>query len=194
VSWSGADVGPSGIASYDVARSSDGKPFKVIASAIAGSSIGWGVALGHTYRFEVRARDKAGNVGAWVAGPRLHALLVQQNSSLVKLAGATTRRTGHSFSGGSARSLDRAGASATLRTKARSLSFLTMRGPGRGEVNVYVDGVFQARINLGASAATYRYVAFSKTWATVGTHTIKVVAVGTSGRPRVDVDGFGVIR
>jgi len=57
-------------------------------------------------------------------------------------------------------------------------------------VAVYVDGTYQATINLGAASATYRFVAFSKTWSSTGTHTIKVVAVGA----RVDVDAFGIIR
>jgi hypothetical protein len=74
------------------------------------------------------------------------------------------------------------------------MSFVTSTGAGRGEVDIYVDGVRQPRIDLGSLPAAYRFVAFSKTWGTVGMHTIRVVAVGTAGRPRVDVDAFGVIR
>jgi hypothetical protein len=54
--------------------------------------------------------------------------------------------------------------------------------------------VYQTTVDLYAASTTFRYVAFTKTWATAGEHTIKVVAVGTEGRRRVDVDAFGVIR
>jgi hypothetical protein len=53
--------------------------------------------------------------------------------------------------------------------------------------------VFQTTVNLNASSTTYRFVAFAKTWGAVGTHTIKVVSVGTPVA-RVDIDAFGVIR
>jgi hypothetical protein len=37
-------------------------------------------------------------------------------------------------------------------------------------------------------------VAFSHVFPSWGTHTIKLVPVGTAGRPRIDVDAFAVIR
>ena len=189
IGWSGADVGPSGIASYDVARSTDGKAFNTVAIGVTTPAILVGLAAGHAYRYEVRAHDKAGNIGYWRAGPTFRPSVAQQNNSLVKFAGPTTGVFSAHYSGGSERALA-AGSSATLKTTARSLSFVTAKGPGRGQVAIYIDGVRQATINLANAASTYRYVAFSKTWYSAGTHTIKVVAVGG----RVDVDAFGIIR
>jgi hypothetical protein len=37
-------------------------------------------------------------------------------------------------------------------------------------------------------------VVFTRTWATGGTHTIRVVALGTPSHPVVSVDAFLVIR
>jgi hypothetical protein len=187
--WTGTDVGPSGIASYDVARSIDGGAFHTIAVGLASPALSWGVTAGHTYRYEVRARDKAGNVGYWTAGPTFRPILAQQNNSLVRFFGATRGTFSSHSSGGSQRTLF-AGSSATLKVSARSLSFVTTRAPGRGRVAIYVDGVKQGTIDLDAASTTWRYVAFSKTWYSAGTHTIKVVAVGG----RVDVDAFGIIR
>ena len=187
--WNGSDVGPSGIAAYDVARSIDGQPFHLVASGVATPTLLAGLSAGHTYRYEVRARDKAGNIGYWTAGPTFRPSLAQQNSSFVKFYGPTKGTFSSHYSGGSERYLP-AGSSATLKATVRSLSFVTAKGPGRGQVAVYVDGVHQATIDLGAATTTYRYVAFSKTWYSAGTHTIKVVAVGG----RVDVDAFGIIR
>jgi hypothetical protein len=83
------------------------------------------------------------------------------------------------------------GASATFTTSARSLSFITTRASTRGSVKIYIDGVSQGTFDLGGATA-YRFVAFSKTWSSVGTHTIRVVSVGSP--VRVDIDAFGVIR
>jgi hypothetical protein len=58
---------------------------------------------------------------------------------------------------------------------------------------VYIDGVYQATVNLNSSTTTYRYVAFTKSWSSLGTHTIKIVSVATP-YARVDIDAFAVLR
>jgi hypothetical protein len=193
VTWPGRDLGPAGIAWYQLARSIDGGAFRTV-TTVPGKSAAVVLQPGHTYRFEVRARDRAGNYSAWQAGTTLKPSLIQQGSSAVTFAGPSVYATSSSYSGGSLRFLAAAGSQARLRTTAKSLSFITTRGPNRGAVKIYVDGVFQATIDLYAETSGYRYVAFTKSWTSVGTHTIRVVAVGTPGRPRVAVDAFGVIR
>lgn len=193
VTWTGADAGPAGVASYDVRRSRDGNAFTTIATGLVKPTLVWSLEPGHTYRFQVRARDKAGNVGDWKAGPTLRPALVQQSNSAIRYAGITKATSYSRYSGGTQRYLGAAGASATYTTTARSISFVTTKGPNRGSAKVYIDGVLAATINLTAEAHTYRYVAFSRTWSSVGTHTIRIVSVGTPV-PRVDIDAFGVIR
>jgi hypothetical protein len=39
-----------------------------------------------------------------------------------------------------------------------------------------------------------RRVVFTRTWATSGGHSIRVVVVGSKGHPRVDVDAFVIVR
>jgi len=51
--------------------------------------------------------------------------------------------------------------------------------------------VGRTTIDLDPATTTYRYVAFSKRWSSVGTNRLRVVAVGGG---RLDVDAFGVIR
>jgi hypothetical protein len=63
-------------------------------------------------------------------------------------------------------------------------------GPGRGAFKVYQDGVYKATVNLNAAANTGAQVVWSAFFQTAGTHTYKIVVVGTPGHPRVDVDGF----
>lgn len=193
LTWTGTDAGPAGVASYDVRRSRDGNAYTTIATGLANPSLVRSLEPGHTYRFQVRARDKAGNVGAWKSGPLLKPALVQQSSSSITYKGSTTTTSYSKHSGGSQRYLGAAGASATYTTSARSISFVTTRGPSRGSATVYIDGVLAATLDLNAETNTYRFVAFARTWSTVGTHTIRIVSVGTPV-PRVDIDAFGVIR
>ena len=96
--------------------------------------------------------------------------------------------------GGTARYAPTAGANASLTVSARSIAFVTSRGPTRGAVKIYLDGVLVRTVDLYAASASYRWVSFSQIWSSIGTHTIKVVLVGTAGRPRVDLDAFEVVR
>jgi hypothetical protein len=194
ISWKGDDAGPAGIGSYDVRRSVDGGAFRPAESNWTGNSLNRALDPGHTYRFEVRATDKAGNVGTWKAGRTIRPRLLQQTHDDVIFRGKTVTTSSDSFSGGSLRYLAAGGASTKLTTEARSLSFVTTKGPNRGEARIYIDGALVTTVDLNDADHTYRYVAFTKRWSSVGTHTIRVVAVGTPGHPRVDVDAFGVIR
>jgi hypothetical protein len=55
---------------------------------------------------------------------------------------------------------------------------------------VYVDGVLAVTVNLHASTYQAGRTVWAVNFATAGTHTIKIVNLGTSGHPRIDVDAF----
>lgn len=194
VTWAAADLGGSGIRSYDLARSIDGGTFAIVYGGITTRTVQRTVTAGHSYRFEARTRDWAGNVSAWAVGPTFTPSLRQQSSSSIVYHGTWTTSTFASFSGGTSRYAKAAGASASLTTTARSLAFVTSLGPNRGAVKVYVDGTLRATLDLFAATTTYRRVAFAWTWSTAGTHSIKIVVVGTAGRPRVDLDAIEILR
>jgi N-acetylmuramoyl-L-alanine amidase-like protein len=187
--WFGSDVGPAGIARYDLARSVDGGPFSIIGTPTSNVAVAW-LSPWHDYRFEVRGRDKAGNVGAWKAGPTFRAKLIQQTKPKVVFSGSTRSAASAAYSGGSERQLLAAGSAARLTFVGRSVSFVSTRDTNRGSARIYIDGVFVTTIDLSGSPA-HRFVAFTKAWGSAGTHTIRVVAVGTG---RVGVDAFGVLR
>ena len=192
VTWSGTDVGPAGISSYDIARSWDGHAFETVGTSLANPSLLWSLNPVHTYRFRVRARDTVGNLGSWKEGPTIDPALTEQWYSTVHYTGSTTTTSYANYSGGSQRYLGAAGASASYTTTARSLSFVTTQGPTRGSAEIWIDGALATTIDMNDPTTRYQRVAFSKTWSSVGTHTIKVVSLGTFDR--VDVDAFGVIR
>jgi len=194
ISWTATDAGGSGLGLYDIARSLDGGPFSTLATSLTSASYSANLSAGHTYRFEVRGRDNAGNLGPWRAGATVTPGVIQQTSGSVRYTGTWSTATSSSYLGGSVKYANRAGASASFTFTGRSIAYLTTRASGRGAARIYVDGVLVTTLNLQASSTAYRFLAFQKSWTTAATHTIKVVVVGTPGHPRVDIDAFAYLR
>src|SRR6185369_7765826 len=99
LTWSGSDVGPAGVKSYEIARSYDGAAFQSIGTS-TDAQFDWSMTPGHTYQFRVRATDKNGNVGAWATGPSIKPALTQQTSSALHWSGSTTTTSYSKYSGG----------------------------------------------------------------------------------------------
>lgn len=194
LSWSATDPGAAGIRSYELRRSIDGGGFRDYAAGLTNATKFVGLTPGHSYRFQVRATDRAGNVGAWVAGPTIRAYLPQQTSSGLTWGGSWTSVNDARFSGGSARWATAAGARATYSFCGRAVAWVTTYAFNHGAAKVYLDGTLVSTVDTVASTAAFRRVAFAKTWSVSGCHTIRILVVGTPGRARVDVDAFAVLR
>lgn len=194
ISWTATDVGSAGLQDYDVARSADGAAFATIASHVTSTSLSVSMSAGHTYRYEVRARDRAGNVGAWVAGSTQYPSLLQQTSTSIAWAGAWTTLTSTSYSGGSARYASAAGASASYAFTGRSVAIVLAKGPTRGAVQVWIDGALATTVDTYAAANAYGWVGYARNFGTSAAHTVKLVVVGTASRPAVVLDALEVVR
>ena len=68
LAWTGSDA-TCGIARYVVSVSRNGHAWTRSGDATSAAHVIRHLAKGTTYRFRVRAIDKAGNVGHWAAGP-----------------------------------------------------------------------------------------------------------------------------
>jgi hypothetical protein len=192
--WTGADGTGSGVARYELARSTNGgMAWTTVSSSLASATADVTVASSGTVMFRVRAVDRAGNLGSWATGLNLTPRLLQQTSTSVRYGGTWRTTTSTSYSGGSAKYASAAGASATYTFTGRSIALVTTVASSRGQVKIYVNGVFLAKVDL-RGATKYRDVAWQKTWSTSATRTIKLVVVGTAGRPRIDLDGFVTLR
>ena len=195
LAWSAAsDTGGAGMGTYEVARSKDGGSFTTIATRVTGTSYSTTVDGNHRYRFQVRARDWAGNFGSWKVNSDLRISVTQQTSSSITYSSGWTTASNGSYSGDTVKYHKTAGKSASYTFTGRAIAWVSTRGPARGSAKVYIDGVLAATVNLNHSSTSYRYVAFQRTWSSSGTHTIKIVVSGSSGHPRVDIDAFEVIR
>jgi hypothetical protein len=60
----------------------------------------------------------------------------------------------------------------------------------RGKAQVYVNGVLKATIDLYSATTLKQRIVWSANYSTSATRTVTIKVLGTSGRPRVDVDGF----
>jgi hypothetical protein len=59
---------------------------------------------------------------------------------------------------------------------------------GRGKAAVYIDGKLVQTIDVGSSTYRPAAIVFGISWSTPGRHLITIRAVGTHGRPAVDID------
>jgi hypothetical protein len=193
VVWSGSDAA-SGIARYELGKSTDGGPWTSVTTSGAAASRSLSAAPGHTYRFRVRAVDKAGNVSAWTYGATFTLTgYSEANSRIVYSTGWSSAST-TSYWGGRVRYATASGARATATVTGRSFSWVSTRGPSRGKARVYVNGTLVATVDLYAASTSAARVVYTKTWSTSATRTVRIHVLGTAGRPRVDLDGVITLR
>jgi hypothetical protein len=146
-----------------------------------------------TVIFSVRAIDRVGNAGEWVQTPVLTPQLIQETSPAIAYAGSWTTLTRTSFSGDSSASTTAAGAEATFTFTGRSVGLVSREARLAGEFQVFVDGEDVGIVDLKSRWRQFQRVVFARSWPTSGEHTVRLVALGTEGRPRVDLDAFVVI-
>ena len=70
---------------------------------------------------------------------------------------------------------------------------MTYRSSTHGGVKVYLDGVYKGTVKTYSSTVKRRQIVWVSSALSNGSHKLKLVVVGTSGHPRVDVDAFVVI-
>ena len=190
LTWTGSDA-TSGVGRYEIRRQSDHGAWSA-PTIVNGTSSILSLSPGHTYRYGVRAVDNAGNVGAWAYGSSFKVSAVSQASSLVHYHGTWATSTSSGWWGGSAKSTSTRGSTASFTFTGRSIAWVGLKAATRGKAYVYVNGVLKATVNLYSATTLRQQIVWSANYATSAARTITIKVVGTSGRPRVDVDGFVV--
>jgi hypothetical protein len=197
VTWSPSSDGASGAglaaAPYTLQRSLSGGAWTTL-GRYPGTSAAVYLPASGTVQFRVLAADAAGNVATGPASISRSARLVQQSSTAVRYSGAWYAAASTAFSGGSAKWARTRGASASYTFTGRGIALVSTRSPSRGRVKIYVDGVYAATVDLYRATTQYRALAWTRTWTATRTHAVKLVVLGTSGRPRVDLDAFALLR
>jgi hypothetical protein len=192
VAWPAA-TDASGIAYYTLQQRLNGGAWTTLTNT-AGTSVDRAVPFGATAEFQVRARDSAGNVGAWRGSTPLRMTVYQESSAAFTYRYTWTRATMTTALGGHLRYATRSGARATFSFTGRGAAWIAPRGPTRGSAKIYLDGVYVKTVSLYARTSVARQVIFSRNGLTSTHHTLRIVVVGTRSHPRVDMDAIIVSR
>lgn len=194
LAWTGSDAF-SGVDRYELRQQTDGGAWAAPVSMGAVTATYRYLRHGHTYRFGVRAIDRAGNVSVWKYGSTFRLDGYSESSAANRYAGTwTLSSSATAYWGGKAKSSSRVGAQLSRSFTGRTIAWLGLRGPTRGKARVYINGTLVATVDLYASTNQPQRIVFTRTWSTSATRSIVVRVVGTAGRPRVDIDGLFVIR
>jgi hypothetical protein len=189
--WHATDSG-SGVASYDVrlADTTRAKHTWVQPTAWTGmtaTSLSFTGGLGHSYCFQSRARDEAGNVSAWSAITCTSTPFDDHGFSINK---SWKRITGTTFFNGTATITSKLNATATRRgVLLDRVGIIATRCPKCGTIGVYLSGKLLKKINLAGTPAARRVLftmpGFKRRTATIS---VKVLTRGRS----VQLDGLAI--
>jgi trimeric autotransporter adhesin len=194
LAWTASDPA-SGVCRFQVQRRFSTNPYTPLplllaTSRSAGASVSPAV---RPYTFAVAATDCSDNTSAFV--PTALRLTAFQNSSpaIVYRGGWSGAHAPNAY-GRSVRRSGAAGASASLHFTGREVAWVAALAPGNGAAKVLIDGRAVAIVHLQASKPAQRRVVFTRSWATSGAHTIKIVGLGTHAHPLVNLDALLTLR
>lgn len=192
VAWSGTDD-ESGVASYHLQeRIGGGKWRAVRLASTTATSVQVDTRPGVRHQFRLKARDKAGNATDWIQSVGFVPKVSESDGA--RLLGSWAVSKDGAASGGQTRVTTQKGAKATLTFRGSAVGVMSALGPNLGQARISIDGAVVDVIDLNSQSAQDRQVIYSRSWSSTRKHTITVEALGTGGRPRVDVDAFVLLR
>ena len=136
------------------------------------------------------ATDNAGNDKAGAAGATVSVAALSDRSSAVTYRGTWRTSSSSAYSGGTAHYATAAGAKATFKVTGKGFTWIASKSKSRGSARIYVNGNFVKTVSLYSSSVKHRQLVYSLRWSTSATRTVTIKVVGTSGRPRVDLDSI----
>lgn len=161
------------------------------AATFAGTATSWSTTAkpGASNLYALKATDIVGNT-ATTSASRTPSLVLPASSTHT---GTWTRHNGSGWLGGYSYWATSSGAAISFKATGKSFALIATCGPTSGSATVYVDGVKITGINLNTKTTYYRHTVWARNFASAGTHTVKIVAAGTSGHPIVAIEGMAVL-
>lgn len=140
--------------------------------------------------WRMTAYDHAGNTAATsVSGTPV---ILQETAA--KRTGTWTVKSSSSYLGGKSLTSSAKNASLTWTFTGRSAAWVVSRAATSGQAYVYVDGKKVATVDLKSATTKYRDAIWTRSWPSSAQHTVKIVVVGTKGRPALTTDGLVYLR
>jgi Tol biopolymer transport system component len=199
VAWTGA-AGQYQVSYGEKTRASNGtwsaQPvYKTWSLAPAATSATFTGSPGHSYYFQARGLDGFGNTTAPSAARQANVPLNDNYAGMAYSAGWTTGSSPTRYLT-TLRSHTVKNASMTFKTETSSFTVVGDKCASCGQVQVWIDGVLKATVDTKAATTQVRQVLYAGAALAGGvkSHTVKLVVVGTAGRPKVNVDGLGLTR
>jgi len=195
LTWTAADSGGSGLASYDAreryAASSGrfgGYVYPAAWQGLRARSLALRMGPGYQYCFSTRARDVAGNVGAWSAERCTAVALDDRAMSATR---GWTRGTSTAYAYGTWSRAARSAVSLSRGSvQGRRIVLVATTCPTCGSVDVYHAGIRLGRVSLYSAKTAYRQLRWLPLQSVTRTGT---VVVRTTSSKVVYVDGVAVV-
>lgn len=146
------------------------------------------------YKFCVRTIDTANLVSSTGRCVAFNTAAYSESSGALKYSSGWGLASNPVYVGGKAKYSKTAGRSVTFTFTGNRFAWLSRVASTNGSAKVYIDGVLSKTVSLYGTTAVNQKVAYSKSWSSIGTHTIKIVVSGTAGHPTVVVDQFYVLK
>lgn len=199
IQWAASSNSGQGVCSYQLAEELNGGAYtpvqlssptqtKVLVKLLAGTAT-----APNAYGFRLTAIDCDGASAVRSLAP-FQVQAIAENDTRVSYSSGWKRLLDSSAVGRYVERSSTTNASATLTTTASDLALVAPTGPTYGSAKIYVDGVLKTTVNLHtATSKKARQEIFRIGFRTAGSHTLKVVVVGTAGHPTVDIDAFATL-
>jgi hypothetical protein len=188
--WSATDA--SGISAYAVYVKTDGGDW-TLQNAVPSNATQYVFTLsfGHTYQIAVKAKDPAGNWSAYSYDTVAPSVFDDTDYSSVN--SPWTRYSLADSIGGSYIAASSAGAYVQKSFTGRDIALVAPKFASAGRFSVSCDGGTPATGDLYGASTVGRQIVATCHFDQSGTHTIKVTAEGTSGRPWFAMDAFAIL-
>jgi hypothetical protein len=194
VGWPPATDDRSGNGAYSLEKRSGSGPWVTAVATTSSGHATTSLTFGPSHGLRVRARDRAGNWGAWSAPATITPARYEESSAFVTYGGSWKVLSTTAASGGLQRYASAKGASVTFHFTGRAFALIGPKGPTRGSAKLYVDGKYISTVSLHRSSWLPMLVVASRSWSSSAAHSAKFVISGTTGHARFDVDSFVVLR
>ncbi len=194
LTWTASTDSGSGVRYYILQQSVNGGAYTMIGTPTARTIDLQLSSSSRTYRFRVAARDHDGNTSAFAYGIPFKTISTSESGAAMKYTKTWTPVSSPAYIGGKAKTSTTRGATATLTFRGNRVAWLSRKGPTSGVARIYIDGKLKATVDLYAPTDQIKQVVYQHAWTAVTTRTLRVVVLGTAGRPKITIDQFFSVR